>query len=83
MKKYLLLFCLSFFILGCEKEEEEDDCRPNCGVITDDEILPNDCYSLSIRNECSNNIETYCFSYDVWMDNYVGNSICLNDVDSW
>ena len=80
MKKFILLFCLSFFILSCEKEEE--NC--NCGIITDDEILPNNCYSLSVRNECSNNIETFsCFDYDVWIDNYVGNSICFNDIDSW
>ena len=81
MKKFILLFCLSFFILGCEKEEE-DNCPSNCGTITDDEILT-DCYSLSIQNECSNNIETYCFDYDVWMDNYVGGNLCVYNVDSW
>ena len=64
------------------EKEEEDNCPSNCGTITDDEILT-DCYSLSIQNECSNNIETYCFDYDVWMDNYVGGNFCVYNVDSW
>jgi len=78
MKKLILLFCLSFFILSCEKEE---DC--NCGVITNDEILENDCYSLTIRNDCSDNYETWCFDYDVWFDNHVGDNFCVTNVDSW
>ena len=78
MKKLILLFFLSFFILSCEKEE---DC--NCGVITNDEILENNCYSLTIRNDCSDNYETFCFDYDVWFDNYVGDNFCVTNVDSW
>jgi len=79
MKKVLLLLCLSFFILSCEKEEDED-C--NCGVITDDEII-DDCYSLTIMNDCSGNYETFCFSESVWFDNYVGDNFCVTNVDSW
>ena len=79
MKKYLYLFTfisITLVLSSCEKEE----C--NCGVITDDEIL-GDCYSLTIRNDCSDNYETFCFDYDVWLDNYVGGEFCVENVDSW
>ena len=80
MKKYLYLFLLisiSLILSSCEKA----DC--NCGVITDDAILGNDCYSLTVRNDCSDNIETFCFTEDVWYDNYVGGDFCVTNVDSW
>ena len=80
MKKYILLLLVSFFTLNCDKDDDED-C--NCGIITDDEITDDDCYSLSIRNDCSDNIETFCFTEDIWMDNYVGGDFCVTNVDSW
>ena len=56
MKKLLYTFlAISIIFSACEKEEE--NC--NCGVITNDEILDNDCYSLTIRNDCSDNYETF------------------------
>ena len=79
MKKYILLLLVSFFTLNCDKDDDED-C--NCGIITDDEIT-GDCYSLSIRNDCSDNVETFCFTEDIWMDNYVGGDFCVTNVDSW
>ena len=78
MKKFIILFCLSFFILSCEKEQE--DC--NCGIITNDEIIGGE-YTLSIRNDCTNNIETFVFSESVWFDAYVGERFCVTNVDSW
>ncbi len=78
MKKYFFLFLLSLFVISCDKDDE--DC--NCGIITDDEI-DGDCYSLTIRNECSNNYETFCFDEDVWFDNYIGDEFCVTNVDSW
>ena len=80
MKKLLYtLLAVSIIFSACEKEEE--NC--NCGVITNDEILDNDCYSLTIRNDCSNNYETWCFDYDIWFDNAVGADFCVTNVDSW
>ena len=78
MKKFILLFCLSFFILGWEKEQE--DC--NCGIITNDAIIGGD-YTLTIRNNCTDNVETFIFSYSEWYNNYVGDEICLSSHDSW
>ena len=54
MKKLLSIFLISIILMGCEKEEE--NC--NCGVITNDEIL-DDCYSLTIKSDCSNNNKTF------------------------
>ena len=77
MKKILSILLISIFFIGCEKE----NC--NCGVITNDEILENNCYSLTIRNSCSDNYETWCFDYDVWLNNPVGDDFCVTNVDSW
>ncbi len=78
MKKLFYILLATIIFSACEKEE---NC--NCGVITNDEILDNDCYSLTIRNDCSNNYETWCFDYDIWFDNAVGDDFCVTNVDSW
>jgi len=81
MKKILYILCVvSLIFASCEKEEEQV-C--NCGEITADDILANDCYSFTIRNDCSGNYETFCFDYDVWFNNYVGDDFCVTNVDSW
>ena len=81
MKKILLLSLLSFtLIFSCSKDDDEN-C--NCGVITNDEINSDGDYTLSIRNSCSNNVETFVFTYDVWFNNYVGDEFCVTNVDSW
>ena len=80
MKRNLFILILPFILLvftGCEKE----DC--NCGVITNDEILDNDCHSLTIRNDCSDNYKTWCFDYDLWLNNPVGGDFCVTNEDSW
>lgn len=78
--KNTLLFVSTISLLmlsSCAKE----DC--GCGVITDDEILENNCYSLTIRNDCTDNYKTFCFDYDVWLDNSVGADFCVTNEDSW
>ena len=77
MKKLLSVLLISIILMGCEKE----DC--SCGVITNDEILENDCYSLTIRNDCSDNYKTFCFDYDVWLNNSLGSNFCVTNEDSW
>jgi hypothetical protein len=85
MKKLGLLFLLSFSILtliGCEKNKP---C--NCGEITNDEIQTGlngeFVYTLTIKNDCSGNLATYSFSYDVWFDANVGENFCVTNVSSW
>ena len=65
-------------LTGCEKE-----CTSTCGTITDDEILGNGCYSLTIRNNCSGNYETFCFDESTWFTAYVGDDFCVNNVAPW
>lgn len=57
-------------------------CPSTCGIITDDGI-DGDCYWLEIRNECSNNYQSFCFDSDVWFNNYVGDNFCVLNVDPW
>ena len=77
MKNLLLILLISILLISCEKE----DC--SCGVITNDEILENNCYSLTIRNDCSANKKTFCFDFDVWFNNSVGDDFCVTNEDSW
>jgi hypothetical protein len=84
MKTHRLIFAVTLLTLtACNKEEEE--C--NCGVITADEITTNAdgsfCYSLEIRNDCTNNKKTWCFDYDVWLDGNLGESFCVTNVQRW
>ena len=85
MKNKLILFAATLLMLTACTKEEEEEC--NCGVITDDEITTNVdgsyCYSLEIRNDCSNNKKTWCFDYDVWLENNVGESFCVTNVSRW
>jgi hypothetical protein len=85
MKKTLflpLLLMLFTALVSCEKNKP---C--NCGVITDDEILTDAngdfLYTLTIKNDCSGNLGTYNFSYDVWFDANVGEDFCVTNVSSW
>ena len=82
MKKLIYLFLIvPFLFSSCAKE----DC--NCGIITDDQIIINSDlstdYTLSIRNNCSDNVETFIFDYDTWLDNHVGDELCVTNVDEW
>ena len=82
MKKLLLIMGLAAItaigMTGCNKE-----CSSSCGTITNDAILSNGCYSLSIRNECSDNIKTFCFTQEVWYTAFVGDYFCVTNVPPW
>ena len=85
MKKHLLIFAVTLLTLTACTKEEEEEC--NCGVITADEITTNadgsSCYSLEIRNDCTDNKKTLCFDYDVWLDGNLGESFCVTNVERW
>jgi hypothetical protein len=78
VRMYVGVLLLSVAMLGCKKEELKD-CT--CGVITDDEIESDNngnlFYSLTIKNDCTNNVEKFYFSQDVWFDAYVGSNFCV------
>jgi len=80
MKKLLVILAVLFIAASCKKE-----C--NCGKIVNDEITfdnaGNTCYSLSIKNSCSGNVKTFCFDYNTWFDNHVGDDFCVTNEQSW
>lgn len=82
MKKLLLTIGLAAItamgLTGCQKE-----CTSTCGIITNDAILNNGCYSLTIQNDCSGNYETFCFDQSTWFTAYVGDNFCVTNVAPW
>jgi hypothetical protein len=80
MKKLLVILAVVFIAVSCKKE-----C--NCGKIVNDEITfdnaGNACYSLSIKNSCSDNVKTFCFDQSTWFDNQVGDNFCVTNEQSW
>ena len=80
MKKVLFIGLACLSLTSCKKE-----C--NCGTITNDEIIldanNNTCYTLTVRNQCSGNLKTWCFDQSVWYDGNVGENFCVTNVDSW
>jgi hypothetical protein len=80
MKKVFIIAIACLSLTSCQKE-----C--NCGTITNDEITlganGNTCYSLTVRNQCSGNLKTWCFDYSVWFEGNVGENFCVTNVDSW
>jgi hypothetical protein len=65
-------------MIGCQKE-----CDSTCGIITDDAILDNGCYSLTIKNNCSGNTKTFCFDMNTWFTAYVGDNFCVTNTVPW
>jgi hypothetical protein len=79
----VLLITASMLIFSsCKKDKP---C--NCGTITDDAIEFDSngdiFYTLTIRNECSENLGKYYFSQSVWLNAPVGSYFCVTNVSSW
>lgn len=74
-----------FAFTSCKKEKFCKD--KTCGEIVSDEITfdaqGNACYSLSIKNNCSGNVKTWCFEYTTWFNGNVGEQFCVQNVESW
>lgn len=79
MKK-LIIVLLTITALGsCTKKI---DCK--CGVVTDDDVEIdanfNPHFTLTIQNDCSKNRQKFYMSQGTWMDNPVGDNICIDQV---
>jgi len=84
MKRIILILSISLVSLAsCKKYEP--DCT--CGVVTDDAITTNvngtTCYSLTVKNDCSGNLKTWCFDYNTWLNRPVGDAMCVSGVGTW
>lgn len=77
----LTLFLFAMAVQSCAT------CDENCGIIIDDPIVTdangNLNYGLTIENDCSGNTKTFYFTYDVWLNNYVDDYFCVQNVASW
>ena len=84
-------------ILSCEKSERPDNC--NCGTVIElttgengPNPFPTDCdgiydnydnYTISVRNNCTNNIKVFC-NYNMWSGAVVGYEWCnYNSTEAW
>lgn len=82
MKKIILglglIAAVSF--TSCRKE---DLCaQTNCGVIVNDGITAG-CKWLDIRNNCSGNVNRFCFDTNTWFNNYIGDDFCVMRGSGW
>ena len=81
MKKIFYALVSIVTLLGCSKS---DEC--NCGEILKDKIETvsgDKDYFLQVQNDCTNNIEWFQVSSEVYWNNYAGDDYCFNDVDNW
>jgi len=78
---YLFLFLSVGIFSSCEKEE---DCVSNCGTITNEDACAGAFeYCITIRNECTDNLQTFSLSYDDWLGAIKGQEFCITNVTSW
>jgi len=72
-----LILCSIGIFSSCEKE-----CVSNCGTIVNEDACVTD-YCITIRNECTDNLETFIISYSDWENALNGNQFCITNVTSW
>lgn len=77
MKKIIYGLAITLSIVSCKKEDVK---QCNCGLVVSDDVSN---YSVVIRNNCSNNQQTFTLQPGDWMNAYVGSNYCLSNVSSW
>ena len=77
MKKVIYGLAIILSIASCKKEDAKV-C--NCGLVVSDDVTN---YSVVIRNNCSNNQQTFTLQPGDWMNAYVGSNYCITNVSSW
>ena len=78
MKKVILAILVVGSLASCSKEQLGAKC--NCGLITSDNVSN---YSVTIRNDCTNNYGTFVLTPGDWMNAYVGSKYCITNVSRW
>jgi len=89
MKK-LLTLTLSITLLslpvGCEVDEPNDPCNPNCGIVERRGFASNDdigYYAIYVKNECTHRIQKFRVSKVVYYSYDKGDQICSVDGKTW
>ena len=77
MKKVIYGLAIILSIASCKKEDAK---QCNCGLVVSDDASN---YSVVIRNNCSNNQQTFILQPGDWMNAYVGSNYCITNVSSW
>lgn len=77
MKKVIFGLAIILSIASCKKDDVK---QCNCGLVLSDNVSD---YSVVIRNNCSNNQQTFYLSAGDWMNAYVGSNYCITNVSSW
>lgn len=77
MKKTIYGLAIILSIASCKKEDVK---QCNCGLVVSDNVSN---YSVVIRNNCSNNQQTFTLQPGDWMNAYVGSNYCITNVSSW
>ena len=77
MKKVIYGLAIILPIASCKKEDVK---QCNCGLVVSDDVTN---YSVVIRNNCSNNQQTFTLQPGDWMNAYVGSNYCITNVSSW
>jgi hypothetical protein len=77
MKKVIFGLAIILSIASCKKEDVK---QCNCGLVVSDDVSN---YSVVIRNNCSNNQQTFILQAGDWMNAYVGSNYCITNVSSW
>jgi hypothetical protein len=77
MKKLILIIIVAITFVSCSKESVKP-C--NCGLIVSDNVAN---YSVTIRNECSQNLKTFYLTEGDWLNAYVGSNYCITNSGSW
>jgi len=77
MKKAIYGLAIALLIASCKKEDVK---QCNCGLVVSDDVTN---YSVVIRNNCSNNQQTFTLQPGDWMNAYVGSNYCITNVSSW
>jgi hypothetical protein len=77
MKKLIVLMAMPL-LFACSSEDEGKDC--NCGLIVRDNVKD---YSVTIRNACSGNEQTFILQPGDWVNAHVGSDYCITNVSNW
>lgn len=85
MKKALIVLMALVAFSSCNVDKTDgaqpmSDC--NCGEIKNDAINSQG-YTLTIKNNCSGDYETFVVSHSIWMNGQIGDDQCIDDGYTW
>ena len=84
IKFTFFLVIIFVFLFSCE----EDECTSSCGEVIEKNTYDFLCattpgYALTISNECTDSIKTFCVSESVFSNASIGDFECIEDEPTW